>query len=310
MPESHDHDHDHGPYGHQHAPKDFGRAFALGVALNLGFVAIEAGFGFFANSMALLADAGHNVSDVLGLIVAWSAAALSKRAPSRRFTYGLRGSSILAALANGVLLMAAVGAIAWEAFGRLAAPEGVQGWTVIWVAAAGVLVNGATAALFLSGRKGDLNVRGAYLHMAADAGVSLGVVVAGLAIVATGLLWIDPAVSLLVAAAIVWSTWGLLREATALSLAAVPPGVPADEVRAYLAALPGVARIHDLHIWPLSTTETALTCHLVMPGGHPGDRFLAETANALRHRFAIGHATLQIEVDAGAACALEPDHVV
>jgi cobalt-zinc-cadmium efflux system protein len=303
---NHAHDHSH-PHGHtRHA-----RAFALGVALNIAFVLIEAGFGFYANSVALLADAGHNLSDVLGLLLAWGAAALARRPPSKRYTYGLRSSTIWAALANATALLVAVGGIAWEAVVRIVHPEAVQGGVVIAVALSGVIINGATAALFLRGKERDLNIRGAYLHMAADAAVSLGVAVAGVAILWTGWTWIDPAVSLAVAALIVWGTWGLLRESLALSLHSVPDGIEVAAVREHLARLPGVSAVHDLHVWAMSTTETALTAHLVMPGGHPGDEFLQQTGHELEHRFRIGHATLQIETgDPGNSCKLEPDEVV
>ena len=304
----HAHDH-HGP-GHSHAPASFGTAFAIGIGLNTAFVLIEAGYGLAANSMALLADAGHNLSDVLGLVVAWAAATLSKRAPTPRFTYGLRGSSIVAALFNAVFLLVAVGAIAWEAIGRLRTPEPVAGSTVMVVAAIGIVINGLTAWLFASGAKGDINIRGAFLHMAADAAVSAGVVIAGLVILSTGWLWLDPVVSLAIVAVIVWGTWSLLRDSLALSVAAVPPGIDPGAVREFLIGLPGVARLHDLHIWPVSTTETALTAHLVMPAGHPGDAFLIETAHDLNEHFGIGHTTLQLEVSENTACALEPDHVV
>lgn len=300
----HSHHHDHGPGGHVHAPASFGRAFAIGIGLNIVFVAVEAGYGFASNSTALLADAGHNLSDVLGLVVAWIAAVLSKRPPTPRMTYGLRNSSILAALINAVLLLIAAGAIVMEAVQRLLNPEPVASMTVIVVATIGIAINGLTAWLFASGRKGDLNIRGAYLHMAADAAVSAGVVVAGVVILMTGWLWIDPAISLVIVAVIVWGTWGLLRESTAMSLAAVPTNIDPAAVRAYLAALPGIADIHDLHIWPMSTTETALTAHLVAPSGHPGDGFLIETSHQLEHRFGIGHATLQIETNKATACQL------
>lgn len=303
--------HNHGPaHTHSHAPASFGRAFALGTSLNILFVIAEVVFGFIGNSTALLADAGHNLSDVLGLVVAWVAATLSQRAPTTRFTYGLRSTSILAALFNAMFLLAAVGAIAWEAVPRIAHPEPVAGKTVIVVAIVGVIINGATAWLFASGRKDDLNIRGAFLHMAADAAVSAGVAIAGIFILTTGWSAIDPIVSLVICAIIMWSTWGLLRDSVRMSLAAVPPGVQPSEVRAYLEQRVGVARLHDLHIWPISTSETALTCHLVMPGGHPGDAFLIETARELRHRFSIGHSTIQIETSEETACILAPDDVV
>jgi cobalt-zinc-cadmium efflux system protein len=306
---SHDHRHDHHA-GHVHAPANFGRAFAIGIGLNAAFVLVEAGYGFVSNSTALLADAGHNLSDVLGLVVAWIAAVLSKRPPTPRLTYGLRNTSILAALANAVLLLIAAGAIILEAIQRLLHPEPVAGMTVIVVAAIGIVINGVTAWLFASGRDGDLNIRGAYLHMAADAAVSAGVVAAGILIMVTGWLWVDPVTSLLIVAVIVWGTWGLLRESTAMSMAAVPSTIDPTAVRGYLVALPGVVSIHDLHIWPMSTTETALTAHLVMPTGHPGDAFLIETCRQLSDRFKIGHATLQVENATIARCALEPDHIV
>jgi len=313
---SHDHHHHHGPGaahgagGHSHAPQDFGRAFAIGITLNLAFVVAEAAFGYFSNSMALIADAGHNLSDVAGLVVAWIAAGLAKRPPSARYTYGLRGSSILAALFNAVFLLLAVGAIGWEAMVRLFTPEPVAGITVMVVAGIGIVINAVTAWLFASGRHSDLNIRGAYLHMAADAAVSAAVVVAGVIILFTGWYWIDPAVSLLVAVVIVWGTWGLLRDSTALSLAAVPRGIDPAAVRAFLSKLPGVTQVHDLHIWGMSTTEVALTCHLVMPGGSPGDPFLVDLAHELQHDFGIAHTTVQIETDPNTVCALAPDHVV
>lgn len=320
---SHDHDHgdhtghDHAPggghgdaHGHAHAPASFGKAFAVGIALNMGFVAIEATYGFLANSVALIADAGHNFSDVLGLIVAWVAATLAQRKPSQRFTYGLRSSSILAALVNAVLLLVAVGAIAFEAVRRFAEPSPVAGMTVIVVAAIGIVINGVTALLFMRGSKGDLNIRGAFLHMAADAAVSAGVVLGGFAILATGWHWIDPLVSLMIVAVIVIGTWSLLRDATAMSLHAVPPGVDSQAVRAFLSSQSGVVEVHDLHIWAMSTTETALTCHLVMPDGFPGDAFLARLADMLRTRFSIPHATVQVETLREGGCVLAPDHVV
>jgi cobalt-zinc-cadmium efflux system protein len=298
---SHDHaGHSHAPgQAHSHAPKDFGRAFAIGVVLNLAFVAIEAIFGVLANSTALLADAGHNLSDVIGLLVAWGAAILARRPPTERFTYGLRGTSILAALGNAILLIFACGAIAWEAAWRLAHPEEVASLTVMIVAGIGILVNGFTAFLFMSGRRSDLNVRGAYLHMIADAAVSLGVVVAGAAIMLTGWLWLDPAVSLVIVAVILWGTWGLLRDSITLALAAVPAHIELAKVKACLEALPGVARAHHVHVWAMSTNEVALTAHLVMPGGHPGNDFFRRAAHELHARFGIAHPTLQIEVGEG-----------
>jgi cobalt-zinc-cadmium efflux system protein len=293
-----------------HAPASFGTAFAVGIALNLTFVAVEFVYGVLANSMALVADAGHNLSDVLSLAIAWIASVLARRPPSARLTYGLGGSSIVAALFNAVLLLVAVGAIAWEAILRLFHPEPVASGTVMIVATIGILINGATAWLFASGRKGDLNIRGAFLHMVADAAVSAGVVAAAAVILLTGWLWLDPLTSLVVVGLIVWSTWSLLRDSLAMSVSAVPAGIDPQAVRRYLESRPGVAAVHDLHIWPMSTTETALTAHLVLPGGHPGDEFLMQATTELRRRFGIGHTTLQIEVSAETACQLAPDHVV
>jgi cobalt-zinc-cadmium efflux system protein len=274
------------------------------------FVIVEGIFGYASNSMALVADAGHNLSDVLGLMVAWVAVILSKRAPSPRFTYGLRGSSILAALFNAVFLLVAVGAIGWEAIQRLLHPEPVAGVTVMAVATIGIFINGITAYLFASGRKGDLNIRGAYMHMAADAVVSAGVVVAGLVILFTDWTWLDAATSLVISAIIIWGTWGLLRDSMAMSLSAVPAGIDPGAVRGYLEKCNGVTQVHDLHIWPMSTTEVALTCHMVIPAGQPGDVYLMEVAHHLKEQFGIHHATLQVETDLSSACALAPDHVV
>jgi cobalt-zinc-cadmium efflux system protein len=306
----HDHGHAHGLGGHVHAPASFGTAFAIGIALNTGFVIVEGIYGYASNSMALVADAGHNLSDVLGLLVAWSAVVLSKRAPSPRFTYGLRGSSILAALFNAVFLLVAVGAIAWEAVLRLMNPEPVAEIIVMVVAAVGILINGITAWLFASGGKGDINIRGAYLHMLADAAVSAGVVAAGLLILLTGWTWLDAVTSLAISAVIVWGTWGLLRESLAMSMGAVPSTIDPAAVRDYLLRCPGVAQAHDLHIWPMSTTEVALTCHLVMPAGSPGDAYLMEVAHRLKRDFGIEHATIQVETSYASPCSLAPDHVV
>ncbi len=279
-------------------------AFAIGTALNMAFVLIEAAYGFWANSMALLADAGHNLSDVFGLLVAWGAATLAKRAPSPRFTYGLRSSSILAALANAIFLLIAVGAIVWEALHRLNAAEPVATTTMMVVAAIGILINGLTAWLFVSGSKDDINIRGAFLHMAADALVSVGVVAAGAIIAVTAWQWIDPVVSLIIAAVIIYGTWDLLKESAGLALHGVPAGIEAATVQAHLERLPGVSNVHDLHIWPMSTTQTALTCHLVIPSGHPGDAFLAAAADGLHDAFEIEHATLQIETAPCSGCSL------
>jgi len=306
--QTHTHNSPH-PNGTQAAR--FDRAFAIGVALNTGFVLVEWTFGVLANSLALIADASHNFGDVLGLLLAWGAAALARRRPSPRFTYGLRSSTILAALANAALLLVITGGIAWEAILRFRNPASIDAPVVIWVAALGIAVNTATALLFLSGRKQDLNLRGAYLHMAADAAVSLGVVIAGLLTLATAWSWLDPVVSLAIVAVILLGTWGLLRDATRLALHAVPEGVDPANVRRFLERQPGVEEVHDLHIWGMSTTETALTAHLVMPGGYPGDAFIAELADRMDRDFGIAHATLQVETGAGAQpCALAPDHVV
>jgi cobalt-zinc-cadmium efflux system protein len=305
-PSCHPHSHAHGV-----APGDYGRAFAIGIGLNLAYVAAEAGYGIAAGSLALLADAGHNLGDVLGLGLSWGAAMLGRRGPSDRFTYGYRSSSILAALANAIILLVVTGGIAWEALWRLSHPVPVTGGLVAAVAAVGILVNGATALLFMRGRKSDLNLRSAFLHMAADALIAFGVVVVGLAIALTGWLWLDPAIGLVISAVIVYGTWDLVKQSVRLALDAVPQGVDSAAVRAHLLALPGVTALHDLHIWGMSTTETALTCHLVMPGGHPGDEALAHIADELEHRFGVHHATLQIELgDSDEVCALTPEHVV
>jgi cobalt-zinc-cadmium efflux system protein len=303
---THGHSHGTGSHGHSHAPKDFGFAFALGAGLNVAFLIAEAAAGFYANSMALIADAGHNLSDVLGLLIAWGATLLVKRRPTLRYTYGFGSSTILAALANAVLLLIAVGAIALEAVQRLGSSSPpVNDVTVIVVAAIGILINGFTAWLFMSGAERDVNIRGAYLHMAADAAVSFGVVLAGLAMLMTGWNWLDPVVSLVIAAFIVWGTWGLLRDTMRLALHGVPARISTERVGSRLASLPGVESIHDLHIWPMSTTDTALTCHLVMPGGHPGDAFISETTKMLHDEFEIRHATLQFEVGSGNPCGCE-----
>lgn len=291
----HHHGHGHGHHGHSHAPADFGRAFAIGTALNLAFVAAEAAAGFFTGSLALLADAGHNLSDVLGLLLAWGASVLAKRAPTGRRTYGLRKGTILASLTNAALLLVAVGAIAWEAVRRFADPQPVETGPVMIVAAIGIAINTATALMFMKGSKDDLNVRGAFLHMAADAAVSAGVVVAALAMWATGWLWLDPVVSLAIVVVIVLGTWGLLRDSLDLALDAAPRGIDPKAVADWLAAQPGVAEVHDLHIWAMSTTETAMTAHLVRPDEADHDQFLHDVCGQLAKRFNIGHSTLQIE---------------
>ncbi len=280
---------------HHEAPKDFGRAFLLAIALNSGFVAIEFFYGWIANSTSLMADAGHNLSDVLGLALAWGASILAKKIPKGRYTYGLRSSSILAALANAMFLMVACGAIAWEAAQRISAPPAVAGMTVMVVAGVGIVINGFSAWLFMRGSKGDINIRGAYLHMAADAAVSLGVLVAGLVMSLTGWFWLDPVTTLVIAGITVVATWGLLRESVQLALNAVPPNIEIADVDSYLRQCPGVTDIHDLHIWGMSTTESALTVHLVIPGDYPGDAFIDGIGKALKERFSIQHSTLQIE---------------
>jgi len=293
------HHHDHGPgcsHGHHHhAPDTFGRAFAIGTLLNIGFVAAELFYGWMANSLALIADALHNFSDVIGLLMAWAAHWLSRRPVTTHYTYGYRRASILAALANAVLLLGAIGYIAYEAIRRFNTPQTVETGTVMWVAAIGILINGATAMLFMRGRHNDINIQGAFLHMAADAGVSLGVVLAALAISFTGLLWIDPVISILIAAVILVSSWDLARKALDLAMDAVPHNVDRDAVFNYLSALPGVMEVHDLHIWAMGTTENALTAHIVRPSHNGDDAFLQSTCATLQDKYNIHHTTLQIE---------------
>ena len=296
--------HDHGP-----ASANYDKAFAIGIALNLSYVVAEAVFGMLAHSLALVADAGHNLSDVLSLLLAWGASRLSQMQPTNRYTYGLRSSTILASLTNAIILLIAIGAIGWEAIRRFNQPQEIPGGTVMAVAAFGVVINAATALLFVRGRESDLNIKGAFLHMAADAGVSLGVVVAGFAIIQTGLYWIDPVTSLVIVAIIAIGTCGLLRDSARLALHAVPAGIDANQVKAYLAALPQVVGVHDLHIWPMSTTETALTAHLEMPNGNAGDEFLHDVCKHLHDQFKIEHCTIQIEQDAN-ACSLAPERSV
>jgi cobalt-zinc-cadmium efflux system protein len=313
--EHHDHGHDHGGHGHggghghhHHGPANYDRAFAVGVILNTGFVAAELVFGLAANSMSLLADAAHNLGDVLGLLLAWGAAWLARRPPTARRTFGYGRSSILAALINATVLLIGVGAIGVEAVQRLFAPQPVGEMTVVVVAAIGILINGATALMFMRGRENDLNIRGAFLHMASDAVVSLGVVIAALLIRATGWLWIDPVTSLAIVVVITLGTWGLLRDSVDLAMDAVPGGVAPQAVRDYLAAQPGVSEVHDLHIWGLSTTETALTVHLVCDGTAARPHSMALE---LRERFGIGHATVQVETHEDAElCRLRSDSVV
>lgn len=303
------HEHHHHEHGHSHAPKSFGFAFALGTALNLALVFAELTFGFLSNSLALISDGVHNFSDVLGLLLAWGGSWFATRQPSASRTYGYRRASILAALGNAALLLVATGGLLGEAAQRLADAPPVASGTVLWVASAAIVINTATALLFLRGRRHDLNIKSAFLHMAGDAAVSLGVVVAALLIGHTGWLWLDPAASIVVALVILWSGGGLMRDALNLALDAVPAGIDRSAVEAYLASLSGVTEVHDLHIWGMSTTETALTVHLVRPCSQPDDRFLADIAHALERRFRIQHATIQIETGEG-ECRLAPAHVV
>ena len=299
----HSHAHAHGGHGHSHAPADFGKAFLIGIVLNTAFVVVEAVYGYISGSMALVADAGHNLSDVLCLLLAWGASVAAKRPPNARFTYGYKSSTILAAIANAALLMVAIGAILFETMHRFIEPAPVEGMTMVIVAGIGIAINTGTALLFMRGRHDDLNIRGAFLHMAADALVSAGVVVAGLLIMWTGKAWIDPITSLLIVAVIAWGTWGLAKDSVKMGLLGVPENVSESAVRGYLVSLPGVTGVHHLHIWPMSTTETALTVHLEMPGGHPGDTFLREVAEELEHHHRIGHATVQVEMERGECLA-------
>jgi cobalt-zinc-cadmium efflux system protein len=280
---------------HHHSPPDYSRAFAVGVGLNVLFVVVEAYYGVVSGSLALLTDAGHNLSDVFGLLLAWGAAALARKRPSARRTYGYSRATIIASLFSGLLLMGAVGAIGWEAIGRLMDPPLPAGKTIMIVAAIGVVINTATALLFLSGKDNDLNIRGAFLHMAADAAVSLGVVASGALILFYGLSWVDPVISLVIACVIFLSTWGLLRDSLNLAVDAVPRNVDPRAVRHFLSALPNVTDLHDLHIWPLSTTDTALTAHLVMQPLPDSDRFLNDVVQQLAEKFSINHATIQLE---------------
>ena len=298
-------------HDHSHSRANFNAAFAIGIALNTAYVLFEAIFGVIGHSLALLADAGHNLSDVLGLLLAWGASAMSRSLPTKRRTYGLRGSSILAALFNAIFLLLSVGAIVWEALRRFKAPAEVAANTIIWVSLVGIAINTGTALMFRSGRERDLNIRGAFLHMAADAAISAGVVIAGFIILWTGSYWIDPVVSLLISAIIIWGTWDLLRESTNLALQAVPRNIETEKVERYLAQLPGVAKVHDLHIWAMSTTETALTVHLVKPDGNIDDELLARVCDDLQHDFQIGHVTIQLECGSEAhPCKQAADHAV
>jgi len=302
MPHSHSHD---------HTPKNFSRAFAVSIALNTGFVIVEVSYGVLSNSLALIADAGHNLSDVLGLLMAWGASILVRQLPTPRRTFGLKRSSILAALLNACFLLIVSGGLGWEAIQRLREPSTVAGGTVIIVALVGTVINSVSAAMFFIGRKRDLNIRGAFLHLAADAVVSLAVVVSGILIIFTKWNWIDPVMSLIVIAVIVSGTWELFQESANLILDAVPESINPVAVRSYLEKIENVTEVHDLHIWAMSTTEICLTVHLIMPSGHPGDEFLQDVCHELHDRFDIEHPTIQVELgDSDHACHLAPENVV
>ncbi|MDO9203441.1 MAG: cation diffusion facilitator family transporter [Hydrogenophaga sp.] len=281
-------------HDHSHAPANFNTAFAVGIALNIAFVAMEAFYGWKINSLALLADAGHNLSDVIGLVLAWGGALAGKLRPDARHTYGWKRATILAAFINALLLLVAMGSLVWEALNRLQSPEPVQGITIMVVAGVGIVVNTATALLFMRGREKDLNIRGAFLHMAADALVSAGVVVAGALALWFGWTWLDPVVSLLIAVVIVVGTWSLFRQSLHLLFDGVPESVDLLQVKALLESLPGVARVHDLHVWAMGTSDIAMTAQLVMPEGHADDAFLQNATEQLHHRFEIEHATIQV----------------
>jgi cobalt-zinc-cadmium efflux system protein len=302
-----EHDHTH----HDHGTKSHGRAFAIGIALNLAFLTVEVVYGVLAHSVALLADAGHNFGDVLGLGLSWGASALATLKPSARRTFGFRRTTIVASAANALILLFVTGGLTWEAIRRLVAPEPAQGKTMIVVALVGATINAASALLFMADSKSDLNLRSAFVHLASDAVLALGVAMAGVAIVFTGWLWLDPAVSILLAVAILAGTWSLMRKSLDLMLDAVPEGIDSEAVKAYLGALPGVVEVHDLHIWAMSTTETALTAHVVMPGNSCKPTFLADVCAKLHEKFDIDHATLQIDhEEAPTPCSLAPDEVV
>jgi cobalt-zinc-cadmium efflux system protein len=303
----HDHSHHH---ANGHGDKTYGRAFAIGITLNLAFVIVEVVYGVLSHSVALLADAGHNFGDVLGLGLSWGATALATLKPSKRRTFGFRRTTIVASVANALILLFVTGGLTWESARRLLSPEPAQGRTMIVVAILGAIVNGASALLFMRGKR-DLNVRSAFLHLAADAVLALGVAVAGALILVTGWLWLDPAVSIALAVTILAGTWSLMRKSMNLVLDAVPEGIDPEEVRTLLGALPGVREVHDLHIWAMSTTETALTAHLVMPGNSCKPTFLADACKGLHDKFDIDHATLQVDPEeAPAPCTLAPDDVV
>lgn len=307
----HEHGHDHSHAGHSHAPASFGKAFAVGTTLNAAFVAAQIFYGLAAHSVALLADAVHNLGDVLGLLLAWAAAMLARRQPTLARTYGYGRSTILASLTNAVILLLGCGAIAAEAVGRFGNPQPVAGNVVIWVAAIGIVINGATALMFMKGRKGDLNVRGAFLHMASDAVVSAGVVIAGVLIQFTGWLWLDPATSLAIVAVITIGTWGLMRDSLNLAMDAVPEGIDLEKIEGMLRGLPGVTEVHDLHVWGLSTTDNALTAHLVRAHNDDGSAVIQQACEELRAHHGIGHVTLQLETMAVAVdCELRSEAVV
>lgn len=301
---SHGHGYSHAEHGHQHSPANYNRAFIIGLILNTGFVLTEFIFGLLANSISLIADAGHNLSDVLGLLLAWGASLLARRQPSSRHTYGWRKSSILAAFLNAICLLVVTGGIAWEAVQRFYHPSEVKSITIIGVAVIGIAINTGTALMFISGRNRDMNIKAAFLHMAADAMVSLGVVLAGIVILFTRWFWLDPAFSLVISALIIFNTWELLKDSFNLAIDAVPQGIDERAVRTYLREYAGISQVHDLHIWAMSTTETALTVHLVMPTGHPGDDFLVQIRKELHHRFGIEHSTIQIEIGNSACCCV------
>lgn len=301
--------------GHNHSRqqnnKDFGKAFIIGILLNSAFIVAEVMYGLHANSLSLLADAGHNISDVLGLFIAWGAVILAKRLPSERYTYGLQSASILAALGNAFLLLVACGGIGWEAILRFYQPAEVRSTTIMMVATVGIFINGFTAWLFMAGRKKNLNIRGAFLHLAADAFISLGVVIAGAIMLKTNWQWLDPSVSLIISIIIVIGTWELLRDALSLSLHAAPKHINTAQVKKFLADFKGVEEVHDLHIWAMSTTNVALSAHLLMPCGHPGDSFIKKITHELEDKFNITHTTIQIEIgDASIACRFAPEEIV
>jgi cobalt-zinc-cadmium efflux system protein len=303
--------HNHHDHHHSHDVASYGRAFPIGIALNLAFVAVEVTYGILAHSVALIADAGHNLGDVAGLGLAWGATVLARRKPSRRRTFGFRRTTIMASVANALILLFVTGGLTWESIRRLMEPERPQGTTMIVVALVGAVINTASALLFRRGRESDLNVRSAFLHLASDAALAVGVAIAGGLILFTGWLWLDPAVSLVLGVTILTGTWSLMRQSLNLMLDAVPEGIDPEEVKAFLGGLPRVVEVHDLHIWAMSTTETALTAHLVMPGNASAPTFLSDACKALHERFDIDHATLQIDPEeAPAPCALAPDEIV